>query len=219
MFGLSKFAAWQKLRTLRILPGDSVDPLANEINDMLRAAIGIEEPPDELVAHYVIDALLSVLAEPVTMLHRDLTAIILSVKSLISGRPHVEELGAAAKLRFHRTPPNPACPRIEVQRAVLGVPEVGPRLPKLSRTEPSVRAYRCNSPLTAFPAASQSGKRHRAFLGSRHPRDTGLIQTMRVDGRPVQVLIDTGCSVTLVSERAISRARDDCLLPYAAHDE
>ena len=25
---------------------------------------------------------------------------------------------------------------------------------------------------------------------------------MRVDGRPAQVLIDTGCSVTLVSERA-----------------
>ena len=109
VFGLSKLAAWQKLKTLRFLPGDSIDLLANEINDLLRAAIGIDEPPDELVAHHVVDALPVRLAEPVTMLHGEdmnLTAIISSVKSLTSGRPHVEELGAAAKLRPQRIPPN-----------------------------------------------------------------------------------------------------------------
>ena len=31
VFGVSKLAAWQKLKTLRFLPGDSVDLLANDI--------------------------------------------------------------------------------------------------------------------------------------------------------------------------------------------
>lgn len=107
VFGLSKLAAWQKIKTLRLLPGDSVDLLANEINALLRAAIGVSAPPDELVAHYVLDALPTALAEPVTMLHGEemnLTAIISCVKSLTSGRSRVNEMGAAGKLR-QRWPP------------------------------------------------------------------------------------------------------------------
>lgn len=107
VFGLSKLAAWQKLKAVRLLPGDSIDLLANDIDGLLRAAIGTDDPPNELVAHYVIDALPSVLADPVTMLHGEemnLAAIISCVKSLTSGRSHVEEMGAAAKLRPRRPP-------------------------------------------------------------------------------------------------------------------
>ena len=53
---------------MRFLPGDSVDLLADEINELLRAAIGIDDPPDKIVVHHVIDALPSALADPVTML-------------------------------------------------------------------------------------------------------------------------------------------------------
>ena len=68
VYGLSKAAAWRKIKSLRLFPGDLVDVLADEITGLLKIVLD-DDPPEALVAITLIDALPRKLAEQVSLLH------------------------------------------------------------------------------------------------------------------------------------------------------
>ena len=98
VYGLSKVEAWRKIKSMRLLPGDPVDVLADELSELLKIVLEAD-PPDTLIAVTFIDALPSNLAEQITLLHgenMDLRGIVSSAKSLRIGQDGAEALAAAA---------------------------------------------------------------------------------------------------------------------------
>jgi len=98
VYGVSKVAAWKRIKAIRLFPGDLVDVIADEICSLLRIVLE-DEPPDPLVAITLIDALPSNIAEQVTLLHGEkmvLRDVISSAKSLQIGQKGVGAMAAAA---------------------------------------------------------------------------------------------------------------------------
>jgi hypothetical protein len=65
VYGMSKCAAWQKLKALHLFPGEPVDVLADEAEKLLSVIGGVQE----LVSLAILDALPSDVAEKVRMAH------------------------------------------------------------------------------------------------------------------------------------------------------
>jgi hypothetical protein len=62
VFGMGKVAAWQRLKSLRLFPGESVDVLVTEVKTLLRT-ITTDDAPEELVSLFLLDALPQNIAE------------------------------------------------------------------------------------------------------------------------------------------------------------
>lgn len=89
VFGKGKIEAWQELKALRLLPGASIDVMAEQAKKLLRIATGVT-PDDTLVAHFVIDALPKRISDQVILQHgeaMELRAILSSAKALLSTSP------------------------------------------------------------------------------------------------------------------------------------
>lgn len=85
VYGISKAMAWQKIKTLRLFPGDSVDVIADEARTLF-TIISETIPPDQLVSLAVIDSLPPEIAEQVRMQHgesMDLAKVVSCAKALL----------------------------------------------------------------------------------------------------------------------------------------
>jgi len=99
VFGRSKAAAWQALKTLQLTFGDSVDVAVDEVKSQLRTISG-DEPPGELVSLFIIDALPGAVAERVRLTcgeHMKLTEVSSAAKSLLTALPGTGQASAAAE--------------------------------------------------------------------------------------------------------------------------
>jgi hypothetical protein len=86
VFGLGKAAAWGRLKSLRLFPGDPIDVLADEAKSLLRTITGAD-PSGALVALAVLDAVPPEVKEKIYMQHgekMELDDVISSIKALLS---------------------------------------------------------------------------------------------------------------------------------------
>lgn len=104
VYGVNKSTAWEKLKAMRLMPGEHVDVLADQVKCFLEIIVN-DTPPDELVSLFVIDALPTKVAEKVKMDHGELMQsgkIISCAKSLLSGSNDDFSISASA---MNRRPP------------------------------------------------------------------------------------------------------------------
>lgn len=121
VYGLSKAAAWKKIKGIRLLPGDLIDVLADEITGLLKIVLGVD-PPETLISIMLIDALPRSLAEQVSLLHGEdmkLRDIISCAKSLQVGQEGVDGLTAVATAQSNRVQRIHAQPRQSVVRCFV----------------------------------------------------------------------------------------------------
>lgn len=112
VYGLSKATAWKKAKSLRLFPGEPVDVLVDEINELLKIVLE-DDPPETLVAVMLLDALPKALADQVSLLHGEgmkLEDILSSAKSLQIGREGSDALAVPA-VSDHRVLKTTAVPR------------------------------------------------------------------------------------------------------------
>ena len=86
VFGLGKAAAWQRLKSLHLFPGESVDVMVNEAKTLLRT-ITNNDPSGELVSLTILDAVPAEIREKVYMQHGEdmkLPNVISSIKALLA---------------------------------------------------------------------------------------------------------------------------------------
>lgn len=86
VFGLGKAAAWHKLKSLRLFPGESIDVLTEEAKALFRTITGTD-PSEELVSLVILDALSPEIKDKVYMLHGEkmkLADVVSSVKALLA---------------------------------------------------------------------------------------------------------------------------------------
>ena len=98
VYGYTKSAAWEKLKLMRLLPGEHIDVLADQVKAFLEIIVD-GTPPDELVSLFVIDALPSNIAEKVRMEHGESMRsekIVSCAKSLLSGSSEELKFSAVA---------------------------------------------------------------------------------------------------------------------------
>ena len=87
VFGKSKMQAWTELKKMKLIPGDSVDVVTEEIKSLLKCATDQSVIPETLVALQLIDALPSAVAEKVTLQYGEelqLEKIVSASKSLMA---------------------------------------------------------------------------------------------------------------------------------------
>lgn len=99
VYGKSKATAWAELKAMRLLPGEPVDVLADEIQTLLGIVTGHNSLPSQMAAMFVLDALPARVAEQVRLLHGDemeLKDVVSAAKSMLAGSQQLE--GAAAGL-------------------------------------------------------------------------------------------------------------------------
>lgn len=107
VYGMTKSAAWKELKSLKLLPGDPVDVLADEAGRLLRIIVNDNSPPEEIVALAVIDALPSIVGDQVRMQHGEtmnLRMVVNSAKALLCGADHQLITSMAAVSTRDRTP-------------------------------------------------------------------------------------------------------------------
>ena len=113
VYGKTKVSAWQEMKLLRFLPGDSVDVLADQINRLLTVVVGSQAFPEQLAAAFLLDALPLKVAEQVRMQHGEkmvLSEIVSCAKALTSSTTLSSDCAAGAthikpKLREDRNVP------------------------------------------------------------------------------------------------------------------
>lgn len=89
VYGKSKQSAWLELRQLRLLPGESVDVLADTVTNLLKIVANGKEVPEEIISAAFLDALPSHVADSVRLFHgesMELAAVVSCAKSLICGQ-------------------------------------------------------------------------------------------------------------------------------------
>ena len=85
VFGKSKLVAWQELKNLKLLPGDSLDVLLGTIKGLFKIISGKQETPEEVVGMHFLDALPNSISAHLRVLHgekMELKEILISAKSL-----------------------------------------------------------------------------------------------------------------------------------------
>lgn len=66
-YGKSPLAAWDALKQLKLVPGESVDALADVAKSLLKVVAGGTEPADNIVAFHLLDALPANVAEQIKL--------------------------------------------------------------------------------------------------------------------------------------------------------
>lgn len=111
VYGISKAMAWQKLKTLHLFPGESVDVIADEARTLL-TVITETTPSDQLVSLTVIDALPLDVAEQVRMQHGESMnseKVISCAKALLVSKDMQSLTAATAQQNWtqRQSPPEP----------------------------------------------------------------------------------------------------------------
>ncbi len=218
VYGKSKSAAWQELKALQLLPGDSVDVLADEAKKLLGVVIGGDTPHEELVSVAVIDALPPHVADQVRMQHgetMDLSKVVSCAKSLLTdqndtSRNHFTVAYAASKPGQTDQPIKKAgsfdTTSKPTGRRCYGCHRIGHL-----RRNCSTTCFQCGRKghlKSECRAASRgNGSVWEGSAGSCYPRGGALTQEVMIDGRRRRAMIDTGCSVTLISQAAAGNRR------------
>jgi len=57
VFGISKLTAWNELKRMKVLPGESVDVLTERIQTLLKVVSNNKDVPEEIVSCFLADAL------------------------------------------------------------------------------------------------------------------------------------------------------------------
>ena len=97
VYGKTKAIAWAELKTLRLLPGEPVDVLADEVSTLLGIVTGGKELPCQMTALFVLDALPAPVAEQVRLQQdedMELDKVVSTAKAILAGSRLQE--GAAA---------------------------------------------------------------------------------------------------------------------------
>ena len=105
VFGKSKMSAWTELKSIKVLPGESVDVVAEQIKGLLQCATAETKVAESLVALHLMDALPEQVAEKVAMQHGEelkLTKVINATKALVSSRDSATCAAAYAERRRGR---------------------------------------------------------------------------------------------------------------------
>ena len=103
VYGKTKATAWAELKALRLLPGEPVDVLADEVGTLLGIVTGGKELPSQMAAAFVLDALPARVAEQVRLQHgeeMELTNVVSAAKAILAGLRPPE--GAAAGVTQER---------------------------------------------------------------------------------------------------------------------
>lgn len=104
VYGKTKAAAWRELKALRLLPGEPVDVLADQITNLLSVVTGGKDCPGPLAAAFLLDAIPSRIAQQARLRHgedMDLDAIVSSVKTLLAGSEENTETAAVSISNVH----------------------------------------------------------------------------------------------------------------------
>jgi len=86
VFGKSKLAAWEELKELSYLPGESMDVLADRCQSLFSIVSGGKPIPEEIISAKILDALPSEVAEQLRVQHGEnmkRSKIVSAAKSLL----------------------------------------------------------------------------------------------------------------------------------------
>lgn len=99
VYGKTKTAAWRELKTLKLLPGEPVDVLADQITALLHVVSEGEECSEHITAAFLLDAIPIRIAEQVRLRHGEdmnLEKVVSCVKALLAGSDRNPEMAAGA---------------------------------------------------------------------------------------------------------------------------
>ena len=121
VFGKSLATAWRELKELRLLPGQSVDVLAEEAKRLLGIIVGNDSPPQQVVSLALIDALPRTIADQVRMHHgatMELESVVDCAKSLLVGAEQANLFPAAMSSTAHTRARGPEQPVTTEKRTI-----------------------------------------------------------------------------------------------------
>ena len=110
VYGKSKASAWQELKSLRLFPGESVDVLADQVSTLLTVVAGGTEPPGQLAAAFLLDALPPRIAEQVRLQHGEeleMEKVVACSKSMLVGADAISNTAAGGVYKDQRGPNRP----------------------------------------------------------------------------------------------------------------
>ena len=99
VYGKTKSAAWRELKSLKLLPGESIDVLADQITTLLHVTTGGATCPEQIAAAFLLDAIPARIAEQVRLRHGEdmaLDDIVSCAKALLAGSDGNPDMAAGA---------------------------------------------------------------------------------------------------------------------------
>lgn len=99
VYGRTKTQAWNEIKHLRYMPGDSIDVLAEKIETLMTTVVSGKTPHREMIAVLLLDKLPGNLAEQIRLHHGetlDLEKVCSCAKSLVSSTSQSLSFDAAA---------------------------------------------------------------------------------------------------------------------------
>lgn len=100
VFGKSKMVAWTELKSLKVLPGESIDVITEQIKALLKCVTSGSTVDESLVALHLLDALPETVAEKIAMQHGEdlkLKEVISAAKALRSSESSTYVAAAQAE--------------------------------------------------------------------------------------------------------------------------